>query len=537
MLTAKRKAEADAVEAEAAMEKLQRDNGEIFECQCCYEEFTMNKITYCDGDTMHYFCLECAKRNADNEIGNMRYKLTCMSGDVCTASFSGNERRRFLDEKALSALDRIELQAAIKEAGVEIVWCPFCEFGASCPPVYIDKEFRCQGPDCGKVSCRICQNESHTPFTCDEWKNETQTNEQHILEEARTAAFLKKCPKCNVPIIKEDGCNKLRCPCGGIMCDYCGKEITSIGYSHFRTDHGDKEDQRCPTNDDFDTRRRNAVKTAEADALKEAQARNPDVNLDALKTKFQDDSPPKSHRHREARADFAHMRAMLERERRRARRTHPPPPVPQVRQPIRVDRPVAAFADHQRFSQYPAHTPAESAVPLPQDHQTHQTYWPFVTPPQHHQTHQTHRSVVPPPEPYQPHQPHQFTAPPTVIQPLQLAVNPAYAHSPHLSAYGNMMFQHPAHSVFDPPYHHPPQPNAYGHMEAPDFDPQPAPGPNIRRYHWRLIKGNQSVHILSSAFFLYSSGAVILLMREKLDRNALERSPDLDMDWLEKKYI
>lgn len=473
MLTAKRKAEADAVEAEAAMEKLHRDNGEIFECQCCFEEFTMNKITYCDGDTMHYFCLDCAKRNADNEIGNMRHKLTCMSGDVCTASFSGNERRRFLDEKTLLALDRIELQAAIKEAGVEIVWCPFCEFGASCPPVSIDKEFRCQGTDCGKVSCRICQNESHTPFTCDEWKRETQTNEQHILEEARTAALLKKCPKCNVPIIKEDGCNRLRCPCGGIMCDYCGKEITSTGYSHFRNDYGDKEDdQKCPADDDFDTRRRNAVKTAETDALKEARARNPDLDLEALRTKFPDDAPSaKDHRRREARAEVARLRAIV-RER------------------------GAEFRAHHPFMQRPAQAPAAPAVPLPQNHQiqqphqsvfgppqhhqTHQTNQPVV-PPQYHQIHQTHQSEVPPPGLYQPRQTHQFTAPSVGIQPNRLGVNPAHFYSPHLPAYGAMMFHQPAQYTFNPPYHRPSQPNAYGPAVAPDLNSQPAAWPNIRR--------------------------------------------------------
>lgn len=492
MLTAERKAQADAVKAEAAMEKIQRDNGDVFECQCCYEECTMNKITHCDGDTIHYFCLECAKRNADNEIGNMRYKLICMSGDVCTASFSRNERRRFLDEKALSALDRIEQQAAIKEAGVEIVWCPFCEFGASCPPVYIDKEFRCQGAECGKVSCRICKTESHIPLTCHEWKKEKQTNEGHILEEARTAALLKKCPKCNVPILKELGCNRLPCPCGGIMCDFCGKDITDTGYNHFKRSDGTKgDDKRCPTFDDFDTRRRNAVKIAEADALKEVQARNPDLNLDALMTKFQDDPPSvsdkaaRNRRRREARAEIARLRATVARGREAADRMQPPPPIPPVRQPEQIDRPVGTFTGHQRFLERSAQPPVAPEVPALPHHQIHRTDLSIIPPPQRHQTHQTNRSVAAATQPYQPRQTHQFVVPPAAIPPTQVVANPAhlYPYPPHLPAYGPVAFQQPTQLVYNAPYPPLPQLNAFGPVRFSDPYPQPAPRPNIRRYY------------------------------------------------------
>lgn len=487
MLTAKRKAEVDAMEAEAATEKLQRDNGEVFECQCCYEELTMNKITHCDGDTIHYFCLECAKRNADNEIGNMRFKLICMSGDVCAASFSRNERHRFLDEKALLVLDRMELQAAIKEAGVQIVWCPFCDFGASCPPVYIDREFRCQGPDCGKVSCRICKIESHVPWTCDEWKEKNQMSERHILEEARTAALLKRCPKCNVPVFKELGCNRLPCPCGGTMCDFCGKDITGIGYAHFKRDDGSKgDDKKCPTFDDFDTRRRNAVKTAEADALKEAQARNPNLNQDALKMKFHDDPPSvsekaaKNDRRRDVKAEIPRPRATLERERQALARTRPPPPVPQERQPVRLDRQAGTFAGYQSTLHRPVQPPAAPAVPLPQHYQGHQAHQSVVAPTQSYQPYQTHQSVVPPTQPYQHHQTLQFVVPPAAVPPVQVAANPVCPYPPHLPAYGPMAFQ-PAQYVFDPPQLHPSQLTAFAPVGLPEFYPQPAPGSNIQR--------------------------------------------------------
>ncbi len=212
-----------------------------------------------------------------------------MSGDVCDASFSRTERRRFLDDKCLEALERIQQQAELKQAGLDgLTGCPFCDFAAICPPVEIDKEFQCRNTDCEKVSCRICKLESHVPMSCDEWKRENRISERHILEEARTAALLKKCPKCQVQIIKERGCNKLTCPCGGIMCDFCGKDITDIGYGHFKWELDERKD-KCPTHDNFDARREKAVGDAEADAIKKLRARNPDLNPEDLNINFNED--------------------------------------------------------------------------------------------------------------------------------------------------------------------------------------------------------------------------------------------------------
>ena len=430
MVTAKRRAEADALKAEAASEKLQRDNGDVFECQCCFDEFTINKITHCDGDTIHYFCLDCAKRNANNEIGKMRYKLICMSGDVCAASFSRSERNRFLDENALKALDRLQLQAEVKEAGVDIVWCPFCDFGATCPPLQLDREFRCQGTDCGKISCRICKMESHVPLSCEDSKKENQLSERHLLEEARTAALLKKCPKCNVPILKDQGCNRLMCTCGGIMCDFCGMDITDVGYGHFRRDEGrNSKDKGCPTYDDSNARLRNAVKTAEADALKEARARNPELSPDALKIKFDDDAPAVAkkpagnNRGRDYLPETALERAYRYREEARwleilRRETLGPIPLPdpQLRQLVRAGGSIGyndgygGFGTQQeRPLQHPVQPPVTRAVqpsvarPV-QPPTTRPVQPPVTRPVQPQVAHPVHAAVAPPPQLFQPHQ-------------------------------------------------------------------------------------------------------------------------------------
>ena len=128
-------------------------NGDVMECGCCYETVTMPKITHCDGDETHFFCLECARRNANNDIGNSQYTLRCMDFSGCTATFSREQRTRFLDEKTRDKLERLQQQDELRLAGLDnLATCPFCDFAAIYPPIAEDREFRCQNPQCAEVS-------------------------------------------------------------------------------------------------------------------------------------------------------------------------------------------------------------------------------------------------------------------------------------------------------------------------------------------------------------------------------------------------
>src|ERR1700710_253921 len=77
-------------------------------------------------------------------------------------------RSIFLDENTIIALERNEQEAVLRMAGIEnLESCPFCPYAAEYPPVEVDREFRCQAPECEKVSCRLCKLESHIPKSCE----------------------------------------------------------------------------------------------------------------------------------------------------------------------------------------------------------------------------------------------------------------------------------------------------------------------------------------------------------------------------------
>jgi len=132
------------------------------------------------------------------------------------------------------ALERNEQEANLRLAGIKnLASCPFCPFAAEYPPVEVDREFRCQAPDCEKVSCRLCKLKSHIPKSCDEFAKENGLSIRRQIEEAMSAALIRKCNKCNTPFVKEEGCNKMTCTrngCFNIQCYVCSKSCT---YDHF----------------------------------------------------------------------------------------------------------------------------------------------------------------------------------------------------------------------------------------------------------------------------------------------------------------
>ncbi|GKT93448.1 RING finger protein [Colletotrichum tofieldiae] len=194
-LRAARKLQLKRINAQAQADKeLQnfeaaKANGTVVECGCCFDDFALNRMVRCQG-------LESA-HTAENVVGQSKYELVCMSMDQCKAGFSRNERRKFLTDHLSAALDRIENEAILRMAGIEnLERCPFCPYAAEYPPVESNREFRCDNPDCQKVSCRLCKEETHIPKTCEEVARDNGIGARHEIEEAMSAALIRKCNKC-----------------------------------------------------------------------------------------------------------------------------------------------------------------------------------------------------------------------------------------------------------------------------------------------------------------------------------------------------
>ena len=275
---------------EAANELRAKEEGTMSECGCCFGDYPMNRMVHCDADIIHWFCRGCARQTAETEIGNSKYELHCMSMDGCEGGFSNDQRELFLDPKTKTALERNEQEAMLRMAGIEnLASCPFCPYAAEYPPVEIDKEFRCQAPDCEKTSCRLCNLESHIPKSCEEFAKENGLSVRRQIEEAMSAAMIRKCNKCSTPFVKEEGCNKMTCTrngCMNVQCYVCSK---SCGYDHFNDSTRGGKAGNCPLFEDVEERHNTEIQKAEKAALDQIRTEHPEYTEEDLKIKVSAD--------------------------------------------------------------------------------------------------------------------------------------------------------------------------------------------------------------------------------------------------------
>ncbi|ROT42907.1 hypothetical protein SODALDRAFT_268324, partial [Sodiomyces alkalinus F11] len=256
---------------------LAQAQGSMMGCACCYDEFPINRMVHCN--EKQWFCIGCARQNAETVVGMSRYELKCMSMDGCSAGFCAGQRALFIDPKLAAALERIEDEAVLRMAAItNLETCPSCPYAAEYPPVEENKEFRCQNPDCLLVSCRLCRQDTHIPKTCQEAAHDSGISARRQIEEAMSAALIRKCNKCQTPFVKIEGCNRMTCPqpgCHNVQCYVCSQ---SCAYNHFDDERRGGRAGNCPLFDSLEERHQAEVRRAEEEARRKVMAENPAVD-------------------------------------------------------------------------------------------------------------------------------------------------------------------------------------------------------------------------------------------------------------------
>ncbi|XP_050501008.1 uncharacterized protein LOC126880956 isoform X2 [Diabrotica virgifera virgifera] len=243
---------------EEAERKNAKENGLMNECKCCYDNEVMPKDSFnCPNGCV--FCKSCIKKSCEISMGEAKTEIMCLNG--CPIEFTLHTLQLVLSPKLFSKLAQKKALAEVRAAGIdELESCPFCDF-ASIPNTE-DKIFRCLNPDCMKESCRLCKEENHVPYKCDEVEKDDDVKARVYVENKMTEALLRKCYKCAKSFFKEEGCNKMTCVCGATMCYVCKQPVKD--YKHFNGLGGDKF-ELCPLySDSNEINRSNVLKAAEA---------------------------------------------------------------------------------------------------------------------------------------------------------------------------------------------------------------------------------------------------------------------------------
>jgi TRIAD3 protein (E3 ubiquitin-protein ligase RNF216) len=268
----KQQQESEAKALALAEEEAERQ-GLLVDCGCCFGSFVFETMVQCEDG--HMFCQECLKRFAQEQLfGLNRATLQCIdtgndvganasgsnsssnstsagsssatSGSTrCTATFPDENLKRVLGpqvmEKLLEARGRETAERLREQFGDNLLLftCPDCGFAAALPDASV-RVFVCPVRTCEAEACVGCREAPHIPLRCDEAKQKriddlAKDKERVIGEEKMTAGLVRTCPKCGVGIVKDDGCNKITCACGTLVCYVCREMIPKVvGYGHFK---------------------------------------------------------------------------------------------------------------------------------------------------------------------------------------------------------------------------------------------------------------------------------------------------------------
>ena len=197
-------------------------------CSVCYDTFTRPETLVC-GSGEHAICEPCALQYVTTELFDSgRATTKCV---LCAEQYNAKRIRELLPPRACTAFDMLESRAALVAAGIT----DSTHTCTKCGNVVLLSEgvtvHRCSA--CGHATCVLCNEDDHLPLRCDQVETAADASVRHKIEEAMTAALVRKCV-CGQTFLKESGCNKMTCRCGRKMCYLCRQPIES--YDHFYND-------------------------------------------------------------------------------------------------------------------------------------------------------------------------------------------------------------------------------------------------------------------------------------------------------------
>ena len=95
-----------------------------------------------------------------------------------------------------------------------------------------------------------------------EYQLENTLTSRHAVEEAMSAALIRRCNVCGQSFVKDGGCNQMTCSCGNSQCFVCSQNVD--GHDHF-----EQSDGECPLFDNSEERQRREVATAQENTVRQ----------------------------------------------------------------------------------------------------------------------------------------------------------------------------------------------------------------------------------------------------------------------------
>uniref|UniRef100_A0A0A9XD62 RBR-type E3 ubiquitin transferase n=2 Tax=Lygus hesperus TaxID=30085 RepID=A0A0A9XD62_LYGHE len=206
----------------------------LIECSLCLNELEPHyfpQLLTCS----HRSCYDCFQVYLRIEISESRVSITCPQ---CSEPMHPNDIRMILNDKSQYEKYEDFMVRRVLAVDPDTRWCPApdCSYAviaagcASCPKI------KCERPGCGSYFCYHCKAPWHPNQTCDAARAQRSPNVRSSslsFSQDSQHKDLKRCPRCQVLIVKMDdgSCNHMTCAvCGAEFCWLCMKEISDLHY-------------------------------------------------------------------------------------------------------------------------------------------------------------------------------------------------------------------------------------------------------------------------------------------------------------------
>uniref|UniRef100_A0AC35F661 RING-type domain-containing protein n=1 Tax=Panagrolaimus sp. PS1159 TaxID=55785 RepID=A0AC35F661_9BILA len=232
------------------------NNQSVFECGICFEVFKIddgcikcekNPFVEITSNLTHSICIDCMRGYAhsaitDIQVANGGLGLKCIDAE-CTNVFLLTSFEFYLsDDDFLPLKLRLQEQCLADASLEDLVTCSDCGLRVCAPP--FSTFYICER---GRRQCRFCPrlyDAVHEDKTCEEMNEEENINiSSQKMESKISEAIIRKCHKCNIAFVKNEGCNKMTCQCGAKQCYVC--HHIDIDYSHFCSCDTQKQHGKC----------------------------------------------------------------------------------------------------------------------------------------------------------------------------------------------------------------------------------------------------------------------------------------------------
>ncbi|THW95736.1 hypothetical protein D6D15_01245 [Aureobasidium pullulans] len=146
----------------------------------------------------------------------------------CAVLLGYEEVKNMTNAEDFSKYDEAAFRAALS-ADAEFRYCmsTTCKSG-QCHPAGIDEPtFCCR--ECGHNHCVSCEANWHEGLTCAQYQHSLQRAQEEEESQQEVAKISKPCPKCRVPIQKNNGCDHMTCSrCSYNFCWICSADYMPI---------------------------------------------------------------------------------------------------------------------------------------------------------------------------------------------------------------------------------------------------------------------------------------------------------------------